>query len=60
MDMKNVVAVFFVIVIILTFTSLVTPELPNNNNALGVLIIIFSLFAILSVVRSRNKRYYPY
>jgi hypothetical protein len=35
--------------------------LPSEaNTALSILIIIFSIFAIISVLFSRNKSYHPY
>jgi len=60
MDMVYVVVVFFVIIIILTFTSLVADIQSDVNNALSALVIIFSLIAIVCVVLSRKKSYYPY
>ena len=60
MDMLYVVLVFFVIIIILTFTSLVTDTQSDFNNALSTLVIILSLIAIVCVVLSRKKSYYPY
>ena len=61
MDMKNVVMVFFAIVIFLTIIGIATPELPFDIDlSIGIIIIIFSLIAIASIWFSRNKRYYPY
>ena len=60
MDMVYVVVVFFVIIIVLTFIGLVADIQSDVNNTISALVIIFSLIAIVSVVLSRKKSYYPY
>ncbi|OGI12658.1 hypothetical protein A3K64_03715 [Candidatus Micrarchaeota archaeon RBG_16_36_9] len=61
MEMKSIVVVFFAAMIVLTIVGLPSPELPFEiTRDLSELVIIFSLIAIVSVILSRNKRYYPY
>lgn len=65
MDMKNLVLIFFIIVIVLTIVYL----FPEGNKTghfiistisleIGILVIIFSLF-VIAVILSK-KSYYPF
>ena len=66
MEMKNLILVFFIIVIVLVVISLIPSEGRTGNFIMpsiislevAVLIIIFSLFAICAVLS--KKSYYPF
>jgi hypothetical protein len=66
MDMRNVILIFFIIVVALTVLSLIPSENRTGNFIMpsiislevAILIIIFSLFTI-AVILSK-KSYYPF
>jgi hypothetical protein len=68
MDMKNLLVAIFIIVIVLILISIAPGENQTGHFLMpsiislevAIILIIFSLFAIASILLSRNKSYYPY
>jgi len=67
MDIRNVVVAFFILVIVLVVIRIAPSGgetgyfmLPSASLEVAIILVIFSIFAIVAVILSRNKSYYPY